>query len=280
MECIVHQIYIPPALGEFTTFQLRTKALADDVGKKSEGKSFGPGVKRAYAAIGKRFGEAFDNFTCERCGESFGDVATWGTDRVLFIDSLSGMSKIIMNLVAGDIATKTLPNWANAMEHQMVLITEMVQGAKCHFIMIGHPDKLVDAVHGGVRIQPSALGNKNSPQIPTMFHDVIWAHMKGKKYLWSTIDAQADLKHQFLESSNELPPDFTPLFKAWKARSEFMPLDGAKILLYGDAGKGKTHALGTLPKSFEPGKIFAIFTESGQPTLAKSLSLNLASQPR
>ena len=39
-----------------------------------------------------------NDFTCDRCGESFGDVSTWNTDRAIVVDSLSGLNIMAMDL--------------------------------------------------------------------------------------------------------------------------------------------------------------------------------------
>ena len=156
------------------------------------------------------------SFTCDRTGENFGMVDTWGTDRVLVIDSLSGLSKMAMNLVIGAKPVKAVGEWGVAMDNLERLIDRWTTGIPCHFIMTAHLEREKDEISGAIKNMPSTLGQKLAPKIPLYFDDVIMCKRKGDKWTWSTADANTDLKSRHLKVAEGIVPGFKQVFEAWK----------------------------------------------------------------
>jgi hypothetical protein len=164
--------------------------------------------------------ECLNNYVDQRTGESFGPVDSWGTDRVLVIDGLSGINRAAMQLVVGGRATRSKPDWGQAQFYVEELLQGLTNGCRCHVILIGHIEREIDELLGGQKITVSTLGQKLSPKIPQMFSDVILSKRDGNKFIWSTADVGVDLKSRNLPLSANLPPDFGAIHARWLSRVE------------------------------------------------------------
>lgn len=155
------------------------------------------------------------NFTCERTGQSFGPVDKFGTDRVVVIDSMSGLNIMAMALVIGGRPTRSQADWGVAQNMMEFLIQKLCTDMRAHVLMIAHPERETDEVMGGSKIMVSTLGKKLAPKIPRFFSDVILAEKRVDKFVWTTANAQADLKNRNLPNSDNLPPSFKPVIENW-----------------------------------------------------------------
>ncbi len=161
---------------------------------------------------------ALSDFPDDRTGQKFGPVDTWGPDRVIFIDSLTGMNSIVMSLVVGNKPMKSMADWGLAQDQLEKLLRQLTDGCKCHFILISHVERETDQVFGGVKVTVSTLGKALAPKIPPMFSDVILSVREGAKFSWSTANVMADLKTRNLPIADGLPPSFKPIIDKWKSR--------------------------------------------------------------
>lgn len=161
---------------------------------------------------------ALSDFPDDRTGKKFGPVDSWGPNRVIFIDSLTGMNTIVMSLVTGNKPMKSMADWGLAQDQLEKLLRQLTDGCKCHFILISHVEREVDQVFGGVKVTVSTLGKALAPKIPPMFSDVILSVREGAKFTWSTANIQADLKTRNLPIQDNLPPSFQPILAKWKSR--------------------------------------------------------------
>lgn len=157
------------------------------------------------------------DFTCQRTGESFGDASTWGTDRALVIDSLTGLSKMAMNLVIGAKPVKHQGDWGVAMDNLGRLLDMFTDNLFCHYVLIAHLEREKDEITGAMRNMPSTLGQKLAPKIPQNFDDVVLCKEAGGKFFWNTTDPNTDLKNRNLERATNLEPSFVPLIESWKS---------------------------------------------------------------
>jgi hypothetical protein len=152
---------------------------------------------------------ALANFPDDRTGTKFGPVDTWGPDRCLAMDSLTGINPIALSLVVGGKPVK------NQIDKLLRMLTD---GCKCHFVLTAHVEREVDQVFGGVKVTVSTLGRALAPKIPPMFSDVILSVREGTKFSWSTANALADLKTRNLPLAEGLTPDFKAIFDRWQSR--------------------------------------------------------------
>jgi len=160
---------------------------------------------------------SLNNFTDEE-GKKYGSVEDWGTDRVLVIDGLTGLSKIAMSLVTGDRVARTVSDYGLAMGNLENLLDKITLSLKCHFVLISHLESEKDETSGAYRTMVSTLGNKLAPLVPANFSESVLAYRQGKEFLWSTLDSSAVLKHFYLPMANDLEPTFTQLHESWKAK--------------------------------------------------------------
>ena len=158
------------------------------------------------------------NFEDQRTGLKFGAVDSWGPDKCLAIDSLTGINPIALSLVVGGKPVKSQSDWGIAQDQIEKLIRQLCDGCKCHFVLTAHVERETDMVFGGVKITVSTLGRALAPKIPPMFSDVVLSYREGKNFFWSTDNPQADLKARNLPIAANIPQNFAAIFAKWKSR--------------------------------------------------------------
>jgi hypothetical protein len=162
--------------------------------------------------------KALSDFPDDRTGKTFGSVDSWGPDRCLCLDSLTGINPIALSLVVGGKPVKSQSDWGIAMDQIEKLIRQLTDGCKCHFVLTSHVEREMDQVLGGVKLTVSTLGVKLAPKIPPMFSDVILTSREIDKFWWSTANSQADLKARNLPLKDHITPNFTEIIKKWLSR--------------------------------------------------------------
>lgn len=156
------------------------------------------------------------DFRCDRTGQSFGSVDSWGPERAIVVDSLTGLSLMAMNLVTGSKPVKSMADWGVAIDNLERLITKLCVDTKCHFVLLAHLERETDEVTGGSSLMASTLGRKLAPKLPRFFSEVVHAKRQADKFTWSTTTSNVDLKARHLAFSDNLPPSFVPVIQAWK----------------------------------------------------------------
>lgn len=170
--------------------------------------------------------EALNSYTCDICSENFGDFMSWGTDRALIIDGLSGLSRMAKAMMVGNKPTMAEGEYGVAMGVIRQVIEEVVTGSKCHVVLIAHVDREPDEVSGSDKLMVKTLGKKLAPEIPLFFTDVIMAKHTPDGYSWSTVEYNCDLVGRNIEQGAKLPPTFVPLIKNWRKKAEAMQSAG------------------------------------------------------
>lgn len=212
---MIHWHYIPPmspswadmldSAKKINTFDLRTLSGLSDINKTK--------YQQFLDLI-----VLHNNFICQGCGEAFGDVSTWGTDRVVVNDSLSGINIMAMNLVVGSKPVRSMSDWGIAMQNEELFVQKICVDKRCHMMLIGHTEREVDEVTGASTIMTAALGRKLAPRIPRFFSDVVLAKKEADKFYWSTTAFGVDLKARNLPLGDQLLPSVVPLLETWKSR--------------------------------------------------------------
>ena len=165
----------------------------------------------------KLFG-VLNEFEDQRTGRKFGAVNTWGPDKALAVDGLTGINQAALALVVGGKPVRSMSDWGIAQQQVEGLLRKLCDGCNCHFILLAHVEREVDAVLGGIKLMASTLGKALAPKIPAMFSDVILTVREGSSWHWDTANTQADLKTRNLPISSKNPPSFGPIVAKWKAR--------------------------------------------------------------
>ena len=158
------------------------------------------------------------NFKCDRTGEEFGAVDTWGTDRALAIDSLSGVNTMALDMTIGAKPSAHQGEWGVAMNAEAKLITKCCSDIKCFFVLTAHVEREMDETIGRPQLMVGALGRKLAPKLPKDFSDVVLAYREGTEFFWSTIAPNVDLKARTLPLSDKLKPTFDQIIKPWRER--------------------------------------------------------------
>ncbi len=161
-----------------------------------------------------------NDFVCDRCGKELGDTLEWGTDRLLAIDGLTGLSRLSRAMTVGYKPIPTQPDWGVMQENVDRLIYKIVMDLFCHFVLIGHVEPEKDEVSGGVKLYPSTLGRKLGPKLPSYFDDVLYSMRLGTDFLWSTVESGVDVKTRNLPLSAKIEQNLGILYDAWEGKQE------------------------------------------------------------
>lgn len=164
--------------------------------------------------------EVLNNFVDQRTGEAFGPVDSWGTDRVLAIDSLSALGDIMWDMVVGAKPLKDKPDYQLVQTQLANLIQKLTDGCLCNFVLLAHVERQVDDIVGGVKLMPVLPGQAMKGTLPIRFSDVILTKREGSTFYWDTADSTADLKTRNLQILSKQKPDFGPIVAKWRRRKE------------------------------------------------------------
>jgi hypothetical protein len=209
----IHWHYIPPA-GQSWQSMVDSADLINKLSFEAVSKMIDP--KRGQYNQFVQLLKSLNAFECDRNGIAYGDVCTWGTDRAIVIDGLTGVGIMAMGLVVGGKPVRHQGDWGVAMQLVENLIQKLCTDTQCHLVVIAHTERETDEVMGGSRIMAATLGRKLAPKLPRFFSDVIMADKQGTKFSWSTAAAGADLKARNLPVADGLSPDFGQVITNWK----------------------------------------------------------------
>jgi len=160
-----------------------------------------------------------NDFIDDRTGQHYGDVSTWGANRALVLDSLSGLNVMAMNLVVGSKPAKSQADWGVSMDNLERFIIKLTTDTQCFFILTAHLERETDEVTGGTQLMASTLGRKLAPRLPRFFDDVIHCRREGAKFTWATDTMNVDLKARNLPISGGLNPSFQQIITAWRNKN-------------------------------------------------------------
>lgn len=212
----LHWHYIPPASPDWSDMidsaskinKLSLKALSEmsDINKSK------------YTEFLDVLG-SLANFKCDRTGLAYGAVDSWGPERVIVVDSLSGLSIMAMNLIAGSKPVKSIADWGVSVDNLERLLTKLCVDTRCHFVLTSHLERETDEVTGGTALMASTLGRKLGPKLPRFFSDTVHVKREGAKFSWSTATTNVDTKARNLPISADMPPSFVPIIANWRKAS-------------------------------------------------------------
>jgi hypothetical protein len=211
-----HWAYLPPATSPFSVLldnadRINTTS-AEGLSKQIDMN------KRAYRQFYDLL-KLLNNFVCSRTGESFGDVSTWNQNRVLVIDSLSGLNQMSLDLTTGSRVTRSFPEWGIAMDNLERLVMKLCYDCACMVVITGHIEPERDETTGAVINMVSTIGRKLAPKLPRHFSEVILTRREGTRFYWSTADTRTDLKSRLLGQNDKHEPSFAPLVTEWRRRA-------------------------------------------------------------
>lgn len=231
---LLHYCVVPPASPGWDglhDLQVRINAMSySDISNLKSG--IGKSTMKQLPKLLSNMQEFID----ERTGRSYGDVTSWNGDRMLALDSLSGFSLITLQHTVGFKPSPHQGEWGIAMSAVEQILLKLSSDCNCFFVLTSHIEKEPDEITGMAKVAVSTLGRKLAPKIPRFFSEVVRARKDPSgKYLWSTQDAEADLKNRALPSSNNIPQDFAPIIDAYRRRGK---LASPKPITYAAVGAG------------------------------------------
>lgn len=159
------------------------------------------------------------NYTDQRTGQVYGPVDNLTQGQALWIDSLSGLNNMAMNLVAGSKPMKAPNDYGVAQDNLENLIEKLCNDLKCHVVVVGHMEKESDEMTGGISMMISTIGKKLAPKIPKLFTDVIHARRQETKFSWSTTTPNTVLKARNVPWAENQQPSFVPLLENWRKKN-------------------------------------------------------------
>ena len=163
---------------------------------------------------------ALNNFIDDRTGQSYGSVMSWGVDRAIVIDGLTGIGHCAMSLVIGGKPVRNQSDWGIAQDQVEKVVRMLCDACRCHFVLLSHVERETDTVLGGVKLMVSTLGKALAPKFPSMFSDVILTSRQGSKWAWDTASPMADLKTRNLPIAANIEPDFKQIVAKWRSRAQ------------------------------------------------------------
>lgn len=218
----LHWMQCLPATDGFEALTTMTK----DIGEKSfQALSQSSGIGKdktripAYSLV-----KALQSFIDDKTGNDYGSFVDWDDDRVLVMDSLSGVSIMAWYLTVGYKPTGAPGEWNVAMNWIETLLMKINSDRRCFFVLTAHVEKEMDEISGVNRIMTSTLGRKLAPKLSRFFSEVIYAKRvkEAPMFRWSNVDDQADLKNRSLPIGDKLSPDFRPIVESYRARKKLI----------------------------------------------------------
>jgi hypothetical protein len=218
-----HFTYIKPGATDFKTLQTNSKAIQDAI-------KFGEMANQSrknYGAFIKVI-NACGNFV-DQHGVEFGSVAEFKANRLLFVDGMSNLAKMAMQLTVGSKPVKTQQDWGVAIETLENLEQEMVS-ITAPFVLVAHMEREVDEITRAGFVTVATLGQKYPMRISRNYNDVILATHKNGEFNWATTDREAQLKGSYLPIEAKQAPDFRPLVCGWLAENGIIDFKNMKVI--------------------------------------------------
>lgn len=156
--------------------------------------------------------------TKDDSGKEHGNVDSWGTNKCIAIDGLTGFGVSALASVIGGKVDRDQKDWGLAQNLVEGTLRRLCDSTRCHFVLLAHVEKEPDPLGGPAMLTVSTLGRALAPKIPPMFSDVALAKRKAANWTWTTIEAGADLKARNLPWGENLPQNFKLILDKWKSR--------------------------------------------------------------
>jgi len=163
--------------------------------------------------------KTLNKFVDERTGQDFGAVSTWGNDKALVIDGMTGICQSYAFNAIGGKPVMSPSEYQVAQKGVFQLIFKLTNHCRCHFILLSHVVREADQLTGSSKLMMMTIGNALTPMIPLWFSDVILTVREGARFSWDTANALADLKTRNLPIQAGLQPDFKQIIDKWRKRN-------------------------------------------------------------
>lgn len=166
----------------------------------------------------EKFLTIFSDFPDDRTGKKFGDITTWGNDRILMNDSLSETAIACFKMVTGNKPTAAPPEYLVAQNNLLNWLRFMTQSLSCTFVITAHVQRQMNEVAGTLQLMTKAIGKAMGDEIPQLFSETIYTVRNGGEWYWDTASPNVDTKTRYLPISSKIKPDFALIMDKWLAR--------------------------------------------------------------
>jgi hypothetical protein len=160
----------------------------------------------------RQFLDVFDTlaeFTCDLCGENFGDVSDWDDTMAVGLDSLTGLTTVARQLVVGGKPILSRPEYnpvMNMIENFLMLFWGKT---KCWAILTAHIDRELAPLTGATSITAHTIGQKLAPRIVKMPDEIILSEVDERGTVsWSTVTPGTITKRRRLPRATGMEPTF------------------------------------------------------------------------
>jgi hypothetical protein len=154
----------------------------------------------------------------DRDGKEFPPVDSWGPEMIFVIDGLSELSNAAMKMQIGNKPTAAPPDYGVAQNNLMNFLRLCAQGSRYTFVLIAHVQRQKNEITGAEYVTVNTVGTAISPEIPTMFSDVIYTQREGDRFFWDTAAYGVDTKTRSLGYRSKISPDFAQIMDVWVKR--------------------------------------------------------------
>lgn len=163
-----------------------------------------------------------NNFKCDRTGQEYGDVSTWDHNRVIYLDSLSGLKEMAIRNTIGDKPFLELRDYSAIQFIIRQVVNGLCSRTNAMFVMTAHLERETDPLTGASRLMVSVPGKALAPELPRFFSDSIYCKMEvqgnSPKWTWNTLSSEVTVKSRNLPLKAGLEPNFKELVTNWRKR--------------------------------------------------------------
>lgn len=218
----IHWVFIPPFIEDWGIHVERARNIQNQTWDSLSKQEDDP-HRRRYDAWMRLYG-TLANFTCAECGQSFGDVKTWGHDRALVVDGLSGINQMSLDFhKGGAIADSHGRKRGIAADAVYNLFGQNLTYLNCLYALIGHSRDEFLEDERAVKTSLDILGKKTAGSWARTFNDIVLAGYDAEGFWWDNANPSANVKAGYLPMSQRHPQSFVPLVEAWRRRVESTP---------------------------------------------------------
>ncbi len=165
--------------------------------------------------------EALADFPDDRTGKKFGNIGTWGADKVLGIDSLSELANAYEKMTIGNKPMMAQNEYGVAQTNLMNFLRYVCgTGTRFTLVMTAHLQKQVNELTGGMTLTTKAIGKAMSDDVPRLFSEVLYSYREGTAWFWDTSATNVVTKTRYLPIQSKIKPDLGVVMEKWAKRGD------------------------------------------------------------
>ncbi len=148
-------------------------------------------------------------FTCDICGEDFGDMGEWGDDWTACLDGLTGLTTIARHLCVGMKPILSRPDYNPVMGAVENFLDLWWGATRCNTVLLSHVDREVSPITGTTSITIHTIGQKLAPRLVKKPDEIITTTYDEGRYHWHTELPGQITKTRRMPRGVDFEPDFS-----------------------------------------------------------------------